>query len=341
MDHRHLLFAGLISLLIVGCGGGGGGGSNAAEPSAPAPATTLPPGTTLRVAAAPEKGFHYPYYLHVPANVTAGGNGRLIVESNNTGTISDDQAFHDGAVQRSLANVGSIGQQVATRTGNVFLMPAFVRPATKWDHYTHSLDRDTLVVRLTAEERALMGNFERIDLQLLAMIADARERLGAAGYRTADRVWLTGFSASGVFANRFAALHPTAVEAVAAGGVNATAFLPVPVYNGVVLPYPMGTSDMEQVVGKPFEPSAYAAVRQFLFMGSLDTNDATEYRDAWSEQEAQLWWTLMGRDMPGRWVNLQNALRTNLPGIVTRSYGIGHTYNSEVLNDVTNFLRAD
>jgi hypothetical protein len=66
----------------------------------------------------------------------------------------------------------------------------------------------------------------RIDLQLLAMIDDARRRLGARDMPVREEVLMTGFSASGAFVNRFVVLHPARVMAAAAGAVNGMLMLP-------------------------------------------------------------------------------------------------------------------
>ncbi len=66
--------------------------------------------------------------------------------------------------------------------------------------YTHSLDSDTL----KNEE----GKLVRIDLQLINMIEDAKSRLLERNIELEDKVFLTGFSASGSFTNRFTVLHP-------------------------------------------------------------------------------------------------------------------------------------
>ncbi len=80
------------------------------------------------------------------------------------------------------------------------LVPVFPRSHTDWKTYTHALDRDVICKRNSP--------LERIDLQLLAMIKDAKTKLASSGYPTKDKFLMTGFSASGTFVNRFALIHP-------------------------------------------------------------------------------------------------------------------------------------
>ena len=68
---------------------------------------------------------------------------------------------------------------------------------------------------------------ERIDEQLINMFKDAQSKLEKKAIKTHNRFLLTGFSASGTFANRFTIIHPDRVFAVAAGGLNGLLMLPV------------------------------------------------------------------------------------------------------------------
>jgi len=79
-----------------------------------------------------------------------------------------------------------------------------------WLLYTQALDRNSLRADLPPD-------LLRIDLQLIAMIEDARERLLPMGMHTDVKVFMWGFSATGMFVNRFTLLHPERVKAVASG----------------------------------------------------------------------------------------------------------------------------
>jgi hypothetical protein len=61
----------------------------------------VPEGTgKVKVPANPSAGFSWPYYLYTPANVKL--PAVLMVEPNNTGTVSDDPAIHDAAASGLL-----------------------------------------------------------------------------------------------------------------------------------------------------------------------------------------------------------------------------------------------
>lgn len=241
----------------------------------------------------PSEGYLSDFYVYVsPAAkeaVRAGALATLLIQPNNSGTNSDDIDVH-----RKDAWWTTFGRsRVADELGVVLLVPAFPRPATDWKVYTHALDRD--VFTTTRPELA------RLDLQLLAMVDAARAKLAREGMASDPRFLIQGFSASGMFADRFAALHPERVKAVAAGSPGGWPIAPATEWHGESLPYPAGVSDLRQLTGKPFDAQAYRAIPKLIVMGSLDDNDSLDFRDGWDEQAAVQVDRLFGKDPQSRW----------------------------------------
>ena len=172
-------------------------------------ADSQPVSTILTVKPSPEKGFEWPYYLYIPpASEVKVANEEvvhLIVSTNNTGQTSDRFLHHECSALRLLSRLARNGYKF----GCPCLVPVFPRPKEYDSIYTHALDRDCLTTELEG--------LKRLDLQLLAMIDDARERLGQEGLQVSEKILLTGFSASGSFANRFTVLHPERVLAAVIG----------------------------------------------------------------------------------------------------------------------------
>jgi hypothetical protein len=207
------------------------------------------------VEADPSAGFHWDYILYTPETVTS---PYLLVVPNNTGYPDNDIAYHRAAA-KDLIQAKS---RLADDLGTPLLVPIFPRPAGKLaDTYTHNLDRDVLLMTV--------DGYRRLDLQLLAMVDDARDRLTDEQIQTQPRFLLWGFSASGTFSDRFSLLHPGRLAAVAAGGC--THSLPLATYAGENLPYPVGTYDYETITGAPFDAEAFAALPRFLYKGGKDT----------------------------------------------------------------------
>lgn len=272
----------------------------------------------------------YPYLLQIPKDPIAGAT-RLLVEPNNTGTVSDDPQVHLDAAHHLVRN--ALGGSLAARLNVPLLVPVFPRPEADWKIYTHQLDRDSMRIK--------SGPMRRLDLQLIAMIEDAQRRLRAAGIHVDDRVLMTGFSASGTFANRFTMLHPTRVRAVATGGLNGLLMVPTPALGAVALPYPIGTADVGQLTGKRVDVAAWRLVPQFIYMGELDDNDALQFDDGYDDDERALVYSVLGERMqPDRWTRVQALYRDAGANATLNTYaGIGHGTDKRIAGELEEFFR--
>jgi dienelactone hydrolase len=166
-----------------------------------------------RVEASPSNGFSYPYFIYIPPALRdikrAKVKQTVLVLPNNTGKLDDELKVHEDYITQRDGQYAD----VASKVGVIVLVPVFPRPKTDWKIYTHALDRDSLI---TGKKE-----YKRFGLQLLAMIDHARRSLGREKIRTDKRVMIRGFSASGMFSNRFAFLYPERVKAAAVGSPGA------------------------------------------------------------------------------------------------------------------------
>jgi hypothetical protein len=94
-------------------------------------------------------------------------------------------AVHDASARTLIEQT----RYWADELGSPYLIPTFPRPASLPVGYTHALDRDVL---LTA-----VSGYVRIDLQLIAMINDARSILSSKGIAVAPKVFMAGVSPLG------------------------------------------------------------------------------------------------------------------------------------------------
>ena len=219
----------------------------------------------------------------------------LLVQPNNTGTISDDPEVHEKDAWWTTFG----RHRLAEHLGVVLLVPGFIRPADDWRVYTHALDRDVFT---TARPE-----LHRPDLQLIRMIEDLRERVGSRELVLHDRFLLQGYSASGMFVNRFAVLHPELVLGVAAGSPGGWPIIPLAEHNGETLNYPAGIADLAELAGSPFDLAAYREVPQLLVMGSDDENDSLDYSDGWDEEHSAVVDRLFGTSPLARWDSARRA----------------------------------
>jgi hypothetical protein len=285
----------------------------------------------IEVEASVANGFRFPYLLVLPMDARRPSPPFLLVEPNNTGVATDDFERHRHAALET-ATKSSVGNSVAKFLNVPLLVPIFPRPATHSLMYTHALDRDTLLID--------DGPLQRLDLQLINMIDDARAKLAARDLQVRSQVLLNGFSASGSFANRFTILHPSRVRAVACGGINGVLTVPLASSGETVLPYPLGVSDLIELTGEAFALEEWRQVPQLVYMGADDTNDSVAFDDGYSTTERAIVHAVLGAKMqPERWESVQGLYRASHADVRFRTYvGIGHGTNGAMNRDVGEFF---
>ena len=290
-------------------------------------------GELIFAEANPSEGFNFPYFLFIPQGTSVEKELILIVEPNNSGFADDDFERHIEKAKRTASHDFYIGNFVARELKIPLLVPVFPRPKSEWKIYTHALDSDVIAQK--------DNSLERIDLQLLAMVADAKTKLADSGYSIRDKFFMTGFSASGTFANRFTIIHPEKIQAVAAGGLIGLLMLPIGKWKGENLNYPIGTGNFELVFGKPFDSISFAQTPQFYFMGALDDNDAIPYEDGYSENERKLIYKLFGQEMmPTRWENCKQIYTLeNIQSFIKTYPNMGHEQAAQVKSEVVEFFK--
>jgi hypothetical protein len=279
-----------------------------------------------------KNGFNFPYYLFIPDDVPGNDSVFIIIEPNNSGFVDDDLQKHLEKAKRTATIDFYLGNYLSRKFHYPLLVPVFPRPETEWRIYTHALDRDVMLQQ---------GNpLERIDLQLIHMFEDARSILEKEHIPAHGKFLLTGFSASGTFANRFTVLHPDKVLAVAAGGLNGLLILPVDSLNGELLKYPIGTGDMAELTGKEFQKTLFLNTPQFYFMGSLDDNDAILYDDGYDSLERAQIFRLLAEEMqPERWDSCKKIYTaSNVNAIIMTYDSIGHEHPEQIKTDISKFF---
>ncbi|MFZ7110717.1 MAG: Ig-like domain-containing protein [Desulfatiglandales bacterium] len=210
----------------------------------------------LKVPADPTNGFYWPYYLGIPDGLS--GLTTLLVVPNNSGRPCDDQRFHEIMARWTLYGFSRLASSIQVP----MLVPVFPRTTGA---YLQNLSG------IAFRSDLLSSSLERIDLQLLAMIGDAADRLSERPIYIEDKVFMTGFSASGQFTNGFAIIHPDSVKAAAAGG-GENAIAPVAVWNGEEMRYFWGVADLEELTGRPFDLENFVEIPLFFYLGDLDAN---------------------------------------------------------------------
>ncbi|MCT4507402.1 MAG: hypothetical protein N4A48_01340 [Tepidibacter sp.] len=201
----------------------------------------------------PSYGFGWEYILYIPNKVS---ENNLLVVPNNTGRVSENIDIHkEKAKELILAK-----SRLAEELGVPLIVPIFPRSENYQEIYTHALDRATMLTDI--------DELKRLDLQLIAMINHTKNILLKKGITLDNQIFMSGFSASGNFVDRFTFLHPEIVKAATIGGCDN--IIPYKNLNGQNLPYPIGVYDYEKITGKEFDVNLIDEVYRYIYKGEDD-----------------------------------------------------------------------
>jgi len=285
----------------------------------------------IRVDANSKAGFGYPYYLYVPPEVRNDPNKKksqtIFVAPNNTGKVDDDFSVHEADVKKRMSTSNSVASFLKVAV----LMPVFPRPQSDWQTYTQALDRDSMVTT--------KSELRRLDLQLIAMIDDARAKLKLEGLNFDKRVLINGFSASGMFANRFTFLHPDRVKAAAIGSPGGWPIAPVEKYRDKTLRYPIGIAHYKLISGKKLDLKTLRKVPLFIFIGSIDENDSVPFGDSYDDEDRELINPLFGTKPVERWPISETLYKQAGLNAIFKIYpDVPHTVTPLMRDEIRAFL---
>ncbi len=276
-----------------------------------------------------KKGFHWPYYFYIPKNSSNKKMKYLFVMPNNSGFANDNWVAHESAVVNDLQGIGAtIAEQLETP----LLIPVFPRLQKYENLYTHALDRDSLTTEIEG--------LKRIDRQLISMIDDARGRMKPKGLVLNEKVLMAGFSASGMFVNRFAILHPERVRAAAVGSPGGWPIAPVSEYKGQTLRYPIGVADIEKLTGRKFALEAFQKVPLYFYIGSLDQNDSVPFDDSYDSEDRGVINGNFGKTPLKRWPFAENIYKSKYCSAKFVVYPlVGHEITAMMGKDIIRFFK--
>jgi dienelactone hydrolase len=218
---------------------------------------------------------------------------------------------------------------MAEKLGVPMLVPAFPRPEAV---YTQALTRAAMVTSV--------AKLERIDLQLIAMVDDARKSPALKNIPLDAKILIVGFSASGMFANRFTALHPERVKAAAIGSPGGWPIAPVSQWSGKPLRYPVGVADVKELTGQAFDTTAFEAVPLFFFMGNDDDNDSVTHTDSFDPDDRDLVNDTFGFCLLSRWPAAKQIYDSIGSNCTFKLYpDVEHDFTSAMRKDVVSFFR--
>ena len=200
-----------------------------------------------------------PYFLVIPDNLEDGSE--IVVESLNKENDKDGNiiSFDNRSIDASMITV----QRILKSVPNAPIVIPIV-PSIEGEGYYQQLSRDCL------EGKDIR---KRIDTQYIECIESAKRKIKEiTGFSVAEKVFLNGYSASGVFAQRFALIHPEIVSKCCVGG--AVGSIPIP---EETLPYPCGIKDFEELFGRRFDRESYKQINFAYYVGEHEASRPGEY----------------------------------------------------------------
>lgn len=201
--------------------------------------------------------FNFPYILVIPKDIK--DKCTLAVETNNLESDIQEYVLKNGLeiAKKLTINLKSFSSPV--------LIPLL--PSVKDGPYYQQLSRECFDTDET-------NKFYRIDLQLINLIEKVKKDINATyGITVNDKIFLNGYSSSGVFAQRFNLLHPNIVDTLCVGGASGS--IPIPITD---LDYPLGIGDYEKITGQDFDIDSYSSIKQRYYVGSLESLRKVETR---------------------------------------------------------------
>lgn len=203
------------------------------------------------------KGINIPSILAIP--LLPNINNQIVVESNNLES-NNLQEIVDQGIQTGI-NLAYLTKDLPSP----IVVPLI--PSCKNQPYFQQLSIECFY--LSNDDI----NY-RIDEQVVKIIDKTRSILEKEiGLTTKYKIFLNGYSSSGVFAQRFALLHPEIVETACIGGASGS--IPIPTKK---IGYPIGIADYESLIGKKFDLESYLKIKFRYYVGEFETQKKSDSR---------------------------------------------------------------
>lgn len=291
-------------------------------------------GEIIQIPANPKDGFHWGYVLYLPQHMDTSKPLPILFVMNDNGMYKTQEENEKSVLERFERRSGEdVEWGVADGVGVPMVLPMVLREkfADKPPFLnSHDLNRAVFVLK--------DGPYARLDLQVLAMLKDARKQLKKRNVNTQKKFLVAGFSSAGNFGNNLAFLHPEKVLAVVAGGVHYP-ILPFETYDDIKLIYPIGAYDMKTYTGKKFDKQTWLKIPILITAGGDDYNDPLPYNDVYGEEDRMVTLKVFGEgSSQDRWEKSRQILAQSAPNVQTHTYP--HVEHAWERQDVIDFLNA-
>ncbi len=203
------------------------------------------------------KGINIPSILAIPMseNIT----DRIILEANNLESENTQEVIEQG-IQTGIKLARLISDFPSAIV--IPLIPSF-----KNYPYLQQLSLECFNIPVSDK------NY-RMDEQVVRIIDAAKSILkNEIGLTVREKIFLNGYSSSGVFAQRFSLLHPDIVDTVCIGGASGS--IPIPTEK---LAYPLGIANYESLTGREFDLESYSKIKFRYYVSEFETQNKSAAR---------------------------------------------------------------
>ena len=284
-------------------------------------------GEILTFPANSKAGFEWGYLLYLPKDIDTSERLPILFTMNNSGPASSIEEMEKNTLEEVTYNRSIY---IFPDTLKVpMIMPLVIRPE-EGNLDPHNFNR---VAFLSQNPK-----YKRLDLQVLAMVKDARKQLKKRGIKTHKKILIAGYSAAGSFGEHLTFLHPDKVLAAATCGHLYPTF-PLKEKDGIALFFPIGAYDVKQVTGKDFDKKNWLKVPVLHTNGKIDYNDPMPW-EVMIPEERNLILDVYGygKTAVERWEFAKKLLAETAPNVQTHTYP--NMEHAPVLEDMVKFLEV-
>ncbi len=263
----------------------------------------------------------YNYWTYVPKGISADDKPYILLE------VTHPQIEDYEELTLKAKDFFNVLKSFADKEKIIIIHPVIPRSFTK-NYYPQGINACSL-------DPNTPEFYFRPDLKVNTFIDAFKNDLKEKGYSVQDKIFVAGFSAGGMWANRYTLLHSEKVKAAAIGHSGGWMALPVVSYNGVNLRWPLGLSNFTSLTGEVYEKyDLLKEVPMFIFIGDQDT-ESTYYSNYPSKELITVW----GNNDPQRLENQYLFLKDLDFNVQFKLYtGIAHNYTDLMISDVFAFF---
>lgn len=278
-------------------------------------------GYTVYVNTITKDGKMFPYILVYPQNIEE--NAEILVDTLNT----VDSESTKNRIDVFVKGADEVSSYIRSKVPAPCLYVFTPKKDFLQEPYYQQLSRECF----TESDR----EYDRCDLLVLESIKDAQKKMESlSGKKISEKIVLNGYSTSGVFAQRFAMIHPDIISKAIIGA--ATGSIPIPTED---FDFPLGIRDFEKLFGKKFDEESYRQIQFAYYVGELEAQEISQRKDkngknvpthdmsyltkSIPKEIGEQYRSMFGTDLDERFINAINWYKEHGYSIVSKVYKDG------------------